>query len=551
MSPPRHGGGSGAGYHDAVTDEQPTSRRAAREAAKAAPAATPPGAPGPVPVDAAGPDAAVANAAAPDAAAADAPPAKAGGIGALLRKHPVAWLVSAGAVVFVLLGTGAVFSGVAWASRSDAGPAAGPSESAAPARPVSDQPATATRLRTCSVAGQAGDGRLMSLEAYVVRADTGELLFDRNGATPARTASVLKVFTAAAAVTRLGADFQITTSVVEGSSPGTIVLIGRGDATLSALPAGQESYYPGAPKLQTLAETAVSQYAQRYPGTPIEHVVLDASYWSAADKWDDSWSRSEQTSGYQSEVTALQIDGDRADPRAATSARSTDPIGRAGAAFLDALRAADPDGEVVDPAVDTSIGTAVGSTTLAEVKSQPLRVLIKQMLLDSDNTLAEMLARIVSKQSGGNGSAASLQQVIPSALTDFEVPATGLTIRDGSGLSALNAVPASTMTDFMRQVRDGAKGLDVVRDGLPVAGQSGTLASRFTGDNAVARGQVWAKTGWITTAYTLSGYLTAADGTPLAFTFYAIGEGISSDARAALDTLATAVFTCGDNLSNN
>jgi D-alanyl-D-alanine carboxypeptidase/D-alanyl-D-alanine-endopeptidase (penicillin-binding protein 4) len=107
------------------------------------------------------------------------------------------------------------------------------------------------------------------------------------------------------------------------------------------------------------------------------------------------------------------------------------------------------------------------------------------------------------------------------------------------------------MTEFMRTVREGAAGLDVVAQGLPVAGQSGTLASRFTGDNAVARGQVTAKTGWIDTAYTLAGYLTAADGTPLAFTFYAIGEGIGSDARAALDTLTTAVFTCGDNLSNN
>jgi D-alanyl-D-alanine carboxypeptidase/D-alanyl-D-alanine-endopeptidase (penicillin-binding protein 4) len=521
-----------------VTDEQPTSRRAAREAAQA----------GPAPRSAAD---STAPGAADAAAAADATPAKAGGIGALLRKHPVAWLVSAGAVVFVLLGTGSVFAGVAWASRSDAAPVTSPTETEEPPRAVSDQAATASRLRTCSVAGPAADGRLMSFEGYVVRADTGEVLLDRNGSTPARTASVLKVFTAAAAVARLGPDFQILTSVYEGSTPGTIVLVGRGDATLSALPVGQESFYPGAPKLQTLAETAVAEYAKRYPGTPISHVVLDASYWSSADKWDDSWKRSEQTIGYHSEVTALQVDGDRADPRASTSPRSTDPIARAGAAFLDALRAADPSGDVVDPAVDTSVGTAVNSTTLAEVKSQPLRELIKQMLLVSDNTLAEMLARIVSKQSGMNGSASSLQQAIPSALVDFGVSATGLTIRDGSGLSHLNAVPASTMTEFMRTVRDGANGLDVVRDGLPVAGQSGTLANRFTGDNAVARGQVWAKTGWIDTAYTLAGYLNAADGTPLAFTFYAIGDGIGSDARAALDTLTTAVFACGDNLSNN
>jgi D-alanyl-D-alanine carboxypeptidase/D-alanyl-D-alanine-endopeptidase (penicillin-binding protein 4) len=533
-----------------VTDEQPMSRRAAREAAKAA-SANPGGAPADVP---AGAPVEVPLGSPADGSAdapVDAPAPKAGGIAALLRKHPVAWIVSAGALVFVLLGTGSIFAGIAWASRSDAAPVTSPTETEKPPRPVSDQPVTANRLRTCSVAGPASDGRLMSLEGYVVRADTGDVLFDRSGSTPARTASVLKVFTAAAAIARLGPDFQITTSVYEGANPGTIVLVGRGDATLSALPAGQESFYPGAPKLQTLAENAVSQYAQRYPGTPITHVVLDASYWSAADKWDSSWKRSEQTTGYHSEVTALQVDGDRADPRASTSPRSTDPIARAGAAFVAALKAADPTGDVVDPEVDTTIGNAVGSTTLAEVTSQPLRVLIKQMLLVSDNTLAEMLARIVSKQSGMDGSAASLQQAIPSALVQFDVPATGLTIRDGSGLSDLNAVPASTMTEFMRKVRDGGAGLDVVRDGLPVAGQSGTLASRFSGDNAVARGQVWAKTGWIDTAYTLSGYLNAADGTPLAFTFYAIGEGIGSDARAALDTLTTAVFTCGDNLSNN
>ncbi|MFT4030577.1 MAG: D-alanyl-D-alanine carboxypeptidase [Protaetiibacter sp.] len=517
-----------------MTDEQPTSRRAAREAAKR----------GGKPQSAAP----VADA----AQRADAP-ARTGGIGALLRRHPVAWLASAGVLVFALLGTGAVFAGVAWASRDDDIIVAetSPTPTEDPARAVSDQPATAIRLRTCSVAAAASDSRLMSLEAYVMRADTGEVLFDRSGTTPARTASVLKVFTAAAAIARLGADFQITTSVYQGSSADTIVLVGRGDATLSALPVGQESVYAGAPKLQTLAEDTIAAFQTAHPGELITQLVLDASYWSPADKWDDSWNRSEQTIGYHSEVTALQVDGDRADPTAVTSPRSTDPIGRAGAAFISALLAADTTGTVVDPAITTSLGTAVGSTTLAEAKSQPLRVLIPQMLLPSDNTLAEMLARIVSKESGMSGSASSLQQAIPSALSSFNVPAAGLTIRDGSGLSALNAVPAATMTDFMRQVRDGANGLDVIRDGLPVAGASGTLAGRFTGDNAVARGNVFAKSGWIDTAYTLAGYLNAADGTPLTFTFYAIGDGIQSTARAALDTLTTAVFRCGDNLSNN
>src|SRR5690606_34697321 len=236
------------------------SRRAAREAAKAAsatPGEAPADVPAGVPVDVPAGSAADASADVPVVASCP----KAGGIAALLRKHPVAWIVSAGALVFVLLGTGSIFAGVAWASRSVAAPVTSATESEKPPRPVSDQPVTANRLRTCSVARPASDGRLMSLEGYVVRADTGDVLFDRSGSTPARTASVLKVFTAAAAIARLGPDFQITTSVYEGANPGTIVLVGRGDATLSALPAGQESFYPGAPKLQTLAENSVSQYA--------------------------------------------------------------------------------------------------------------------------------------------------------------------------------------------------------------------------------------------------------------------------------------------------
>ena len=185
------------------------------------------------------------------------------------------------------------------------------------------------------------------------------------------------------------------------------------------------------------------------------------------------------------------------------------------------------------------------------MKSQPVRVLIKQMLLNSDNTLAEMLARIVSNNLGLGGSAASLQQAIPSVLfPDDPETAAKVVIRDGSGLSEKNGVPATTMAMFMIRVESGADNLDLVRDALPVAGKSGTLASRFTGDNAVLRGNLTAKTGWIDIAYTLSGFMTAKDGTKLTFAFYAIGGGIKDNAKEALDALATGVYKCGNNLAN-
>jgi D-alanyl-D-alanine carboxypeptidase/D-alanyl-D-alanine-endopeptidase (penicillin-binding protein 4) len=405
-------------------------------------------------------------------------------------------------------------------------------------------------LRTCSITPLTKDPRLMTLVGAVARAETGEILYSYGASAPERTGSVLKVLTASAAIAQLGADFQITTSVVQGSSPGSIVLVGRGDATLSAMPAGTESVYPGAPKLSSLASAVISKYSAANPGQQISQLVLDAGYWNPVDKWDASWKRSEQTIGYHSEVTALQVDGDRADPTKQTSPRSTDPIGRAGKLFLAALRAADPGGVVADD-VKVSTGSAAGGPVLGEVKSQPVRVLIKQMLLNSDNTIAEMLARIVSREGGLGGSAASLQQAIPSALwPDDPKTAQRVVIKDGSGLSENNGVPASVMAQFMRRIQAGTGNLDVVRDALPVAGKSGTLGSRFTGDNAVARGHVTAKTGWIDTAYTLAGFLDAADGTVLTFAFYAIGPGIKDNAKEAIDSVVTGVYKCGDRLAN-
>ena len=472
------------------------------------------------------------------------------GLSALIGKHPLAWLFGALGVVFLLLGTGAVFAGVAVASTPVAAPTA--KATTAPPRPTPSALPTASRLRTCSVAGPASDPRLMTLTGSVLRADTGEVLWDHGASVGVPTASTMKLLIASAAVAVLQPDFQIATDVVDGSTAGTVVLVGHGDPTLSALPAGQESVYVGAPKLSDLASQVVTAYATRHPGVPISQVVLDASYWNPSDNWDPSVKQSERTQGYQSLTTALQVDGDRSNPKAETSARSTDPIGRAGAAFVAALQAADPGG-VVSASVATSTGSAVaGAAGLGEVKSQPVRTLLSQMLLPSDNTLGEMLARIVSKVSGFAGTYASLQQAIPGALNSgFKIPAAGLTIVDGSGESANNKVPPATMTSLLRLIQAGTLNLDVVRAAMPVAGKTGSLASRFSGANAVVRGNVTAKTGWIDTEYALAGFVTAADGTVLVFAFDAVGPGIKSSAQSALDTLTVAAYTCGDNLSNN
>jgi D-alanyl-D-alanine carboxypeptidase/D-alanyl-D-alanine-endopeptidase (penicillin-binding protein 4) len=92
---------------------------------------------------------------------------------------------------------------------------------------------------------------------------------------------------------------------------------------------------------------------------------------------------------------------------------------------------------------------------------------------------------------------------------------------------------------------------DVIYDGMPVGGVSGDLYNRFTEDNAVAAGAVVGKPGWLANEWSLAGIVAAADGTALAFSFYAIGDGITREARYSLDTLTTGVYNCGDNLANN
>jgi D-alanyl-D-alanine carboxypeptidase/D-alanyl-D-alanine-endopeptidase (penicillin-binding protein 4) len=388
----------------------------------------------------------------------------------------------------------------------------------------------------CSVSALASDSRLASFSGYVSDVATGDKLFSRNGTKAKRTGSVLKLLTAAAAIEVLGPKYRLTTRVFAGKKAGTVVLVGGGDPTLSRVSSG---FYPGAPRLSDLA----SQVKKAMKGTKITKIVVDSSYWPIDDNWDPTWARSEQRIGYHSETTALQVDGDRANPRANTSPRSTDPIKKAGKYFAAALGV---------PNVKVVKGVAPeGTKRLGYVKSQPISSLVKTMLLVSDNALAESLARVVSKESGANGSSASLATVIPAALSRYGFDTTGMKIRDGSGLSHKNAVSPKFMTTFLAQLVDGEHKLKYVYNGLSVAGRSGSLAARFTGSSAVARGHVWGKTGWLETSYSLAGIVRAKDGSELAFAFYAIRPGISASAKMALDALTAGVYRCGLKLSNS
>ncbi|WP_157071554.1 D-alanyl-D-alanine carboxypeptidase/D-alanyl-D-alanine-endopeptidase [Curtobacterium ammoniigenes] len=471
-----------------------------------------------------------------------------------IASRPMAWGVTA-LIAALLIGSGGAValafattpSGAPLAASSASTAASGTSGASAVANATPTPSPTATPtptpsptvVRTCVIDAAATAPGLGRFEGFVMNAATGTALFDRSGETPAATGSVMKTLTTATALAVLGPDYRIPTTVTDEGA-GTIALVGHGDPTLSQ---GGQTVYTGAPTLAALA----AQVKAHLGTTPITTIVTDDSYWNDADAWDPSWPVTERTIGYQPEVTALMVDGDRANPALETSPRSTDPVGRAGSLFRTALEQAG----VVGAASAQIVHRATTSTTvIGEVESQPVSTLIAQMIPVSDNTLAEMLERISSVRAGYGGSAASLTALDEHELaTAYGIDATGITIRDGSGESPDNAVPPTLIAHLMVQVQAGAHGLGVLAQALPVSGETGTLVGRFTGANAVARGHVHAKTGWIDGAETLGGYIDAADGTRLTFAFYALGSTLAA-ALPALDTVTTAVYRCGNNLSN-
>jgi D-alanyl-D-alanine carboxypeptidase/D-alanyl-D-alanine-endopeptidase (penicillin-binding protein 4) len=454
-------------------------------------------------------------------------------------------IIGAAALIFVLLCTGSVFLGIN-AGRNH-GTQATNSGGNSPKRVVPATQIQPTAIPTCSLDSLASDASLMKFSGSVVDTASGQSVYSQAGTTGASPAAALKVLTAAAAISALGPTFQITTSVdTVASSPGTIVLIGQGDATLSRVAAGQ-SVYAGAPTLATLASRTLTAY-NNIPtnvGVPITNIILDSTYWNPSDNWDSSVSTSLRSGGYLSESTALQVDGDRSNPRLQISPRSNDPVTAAGNAFIQAL------GLSPSSVTLTKAATPSGANPLASVQSQPVSVLVKQMLRQNDDTLAEMLARIISVHENLGGGSGSIQSAITTALAKYSVDTSAVTIEDGSGESDESQVPPQFMSTFMSLVAQQDNGLQYVAAGLPVSGKSGNLAARFKGSNAVAAGKITGFAGVQSSAYTITGYLTAADGTGESFTFYAEGAGITSKASTALDSLATAVYSCGKNITSN
>lgn len=375
------------------------------------------------------------------------------------------------------------------------------------------------------------DGGLGSnVAGSVADALTGEVLWDRGGDQAMTPASAAKLLTAAAVLTTRGPNYRIPTRVVAGANPGEVVLVGGGDPTLAL---GEVSAYRGAARLDQLAE----QVRTSLGGTAPSRVIIDTTLFPGPST-HPSWIEADVTGGVISHVTALMTDGARVNP---TDTRDNpdhhaQPDLAAGRLFAQAL------GVPVDQVV--AGGSAPqGARVLGEVLSPPIGRIVERMLVDSDNVVAELMARQAALAQGLPASFDGAAQAQRAALAELGVPTpAGVGLVDGSGLSDDNKVTTNQLVALLRAAMSPEHPeLSALLSGLPVAGYSGTLDERGRAGLGVVR----AKTGTLSHVNALAGYVIDADGRLLVFAVVADATDGRFAAENALDKIASGIGGCG------
>nr|QLJ98308.1 D-alanyl-D-alanine carboxypeptidase/D-alanyl-D-alanine-endopeptidase [Micromonospora carbonacea] len=384
---------------------------------------------------------------------------------------------------------------------------------------------------------------------------TGRSLYSRGGDDGTVPASVTKLATAVTVLEARSPDHRIPTRAVAGAAPGEVVLVGGGDPTLAV---DGDGFYPGAARLDALAE----QVRKALGNTAPTRVTVDSTLFPGP-VYGPGWDSDIPTGGFGAAISALMTDGARVNPVVAKknfdashgwAERSPQPDLAAGRAFARLLGLPGAAGEVRRGTAPTGGGASTGGapapgTELGKVESPPMIRLVDMMITDSDNVIAEALARQVAlarnRPASFTGGAAAMDIV----LGELGLPADEITLSDASGLSRRNRISPSLLTDLIALAGDGTHPeLGIIFGGLPVAGWSGTLDGRYRSDGTTAgAGVVRAKTGTLTGVHAIAGLVTTADGRLLTFAVLAdrAPAGSLDDTRRALDRVTSALARCG------
>jgi D-alanyl-D-alanine carboxypeptidase/D-alanyl-D-alanine-endopeptidase (penicillin-binding protein 4) len=353
--------------------------------------------------------------------------------------------------------------------------------------------------------------------AYVYDVTAKQTLFSERASTERPPASVEKLYTATAALERMGPSLRLTTTVSGvghlapgGVWEGNLYLRGEGDPTFGSSSFIHATYGGRGASVSTLARQLVRVAGiHRLTGS----IMGDETFLDSL--------RGEPSSGFAAdpflEGTLSGLSFDRGASGAERGRHA--PAAYAARRLWAALKG---DGVAIHGGSGAA-RTPPGAIPLARVQSPTVTQLLGLMLPPSDNFFAETLLKDLGARFAGAGTTAAGASVVSQTVSSL----LGIHPRvlDGSGLSSADQTSPLQVGNLLVQLAPSPIG-SVLRESLAVAGRNGTLQRRMRHTGAAGRCQ--GKTGTLTGVSNLVGYCHSAGGHLLAFAIFTDGIEIAA-----------------------
>jgi serine-type D-Ala-D-Ala carboxypeptidase/endopeptidase (penicillin-binding protein 4) len=409
----------------------------------------------------------------------------------------------------------------------------------------------------------------------VVSLDSGATLYARGADQLLNPASNVKLFTAAAALARLGPEFRFDTEVsTDGASAGlpggaarSLYVRGKGDPALTT-----ERLHALASDLAHLGLRRVGDlvlddgwFDAVRVGPGFDQEAGDKAYLAPAGALSLNFNtvavhvgpgerpgapgrvELEPESAYLEVVNRTTTGGPRAARRLVVAATPL-PGGRlrvlvegrlpaGGRTSVSSRRIDDPPrylGETLRRLLEQHGVKVTGRVKLGPVpadarllhvaESEPLGVLVRRLQKTSNNFMAEQLLKALGAATAGPpGSWGSGVAAVEAFLSEVGIPRGAYVMKNGSGLNDANRFSARQTVQLLAAMARRFPLAFEFLAALPVAGKDGTIRTRMEGTDAV--GQVLAKTGTLDGVVTLSGYVETAGHERLAFAIFVNDHG--------------------------
>lgn len=355
-----------------------------------------------------------------------------------------------------------------------------------------------------------------SAGAWVGSAQGGKAIFVDDAGRAFPMASVTKLFTTGAALSRLGPASTLETTVwsrtetVDGVAVGGVVLVGDGDPTLGG--------------------SGIAKLAKRIAAAGITRVQGPVFYDASNFDLRTAVPQTGVTGGpYLGSLSGLSYDWGWGE-----SGPFSNPAGSAASELLRQLRA---QGVVVTGKVKRAPEDLQRAEQVAGLESPAMSSIAAATNAPSDNFLAEMTLKILSDQLGPLGTTKAGVRIVErfAAANDARIG-----IENGSGLSRRNRATPAAVGRFLRSMAGKSSAVaSAFRDSLAVAGRTGTLAYRMGG--TAAEGRCQAKTGTLNGVSALSGYCRSASNERFVFSLLFGGRVDTDAARTAQDRAAALI----------